>query len=358
MVKIGWKAGPEQYPPMELLSYAVAAEQAGFETIDTSDHIQPWSDEGQATFTWAWFGALAVSTQRIEFGTGLTCPILRYHPSVIAQAGATVGAMAPGRFYISVGTGEALNEYAATGEWPGYDERQERMGEAIQLIRELWKGQPVSWRGKYYRTEKLRIYTLPPKPVPIYVSAMVADSATFAGEHGDGLLTVGGQKPDLYKQMLENFAQGAKKAGKDPSTMPKLIELNVGIAGDQAGQQAEMSEFMTYWAGTLVPALYDQKIYTPAMSAQNGEVVGPEVVKQKGCFSANPDDHVAFLRKHIDLGFTHLYLHYAGPDQGRFLEWYGREVLPRVKSQSDSQGESQSASQESRSGQRPAPALR
>jgi coenzyme F420-dependent glucose-6-phosphate dehydrogenase len=329
-LQIGWKAGPEQYPPQELLEYAVAAEVAGFASIDASDHFHPWSEDGQASFIWAWLGAAAARTSKIELGTGLTCPILRYHPAVIAQAAATMGALAPGRFFLSVGAGEALNEYAATAQWPGFSERQERLGEAIGLIRALWKGEPVTWDGKYYSTRKARLYTLPQQPVPLCVSALVPESAAFAGEHGDGLLTVGGEEPAIYQQMLASFEQGARRAGKDPTKLRRSIELTVGYANDS---QAEMAEYMKYWAGATVPAMYDQKLYTPSMSQKNGAVVGAEVVKRKGCFSANPDDHVAFLRNYGDLGFTHLYIHYAGPDQKGLLAWYGREVLPRLGKQ-------------------------
>jgi coenzyme F420-dependent glucose-6-phosphate dehydrogenase len=151
MLKLGWKAGPEQYPPKELLEYAIAAENAGFDSIDVSDHFHPWSESGQACFSWMWLGAAAVQTSKIVLGTGITCPILRYHPAIIAQASATLGVLAPGRAYLSVGTGEALNEYAATGEWPGYEERQVMLMEAINLIRSLWTGQETTFDG--YITE-------------------------------------------------------------------------------------------------------------------------------------------------------------------------------------------------------------
>lgn len=324
---VGWKAGPEQYPPQELLDYAVEAEAAGFKSIDASDHFHPWSEEGQAAFIWSWLGAVAARTRTIEFGTGLTCPMLRYHPSIIAQAAATLGVMAPGRFYLSVGTGEALNEYSSTGQWPPFKERQERLGEAIALIRALWTRKPITWDGAYYQTHGARLYTAPTQPVPLYVSAMVPESAEFAGEHGDGLLTVGGQQPEIYRQLLANFDKGARKAGKDPTQMPKRIELTVGFSGDE---QAEMAEYLKYWAGTNIPAMYAQNLYTPAMSQKNGAVVGPEIVKSKGCFSAKAEDHVAFLQTYRDMGFTHLYVHYAGPDQANFLRRYGREVLPHM----------------------------
>src|SRR5260370_20781216 len=231
--KIGWKAGTEQFPPQDLLECAIAAEQSGFESIDVSDHFHPWSEAGQSGFTWTWLGAVAARTRTIHMGTGVTCPSLRYHPSVIAQAAATVAVLAPGRTYLAVGTGEALNEYAATRQWPGYTERQERLREAIELIRQLWSGEVVSYRGAYYRTEKARLFTRPDRPIPLYVSAMVPDSAAFAGRHGDGLFTVGGQEPDMYKQIIARFEEGARAAGKDPAQLPRAVEPSVEDPQDE-----------------------------------------------------------------------------------------------------------------------------
>src|SRR5260370_18856588 len=168
MPQLGWKAGAEQYPPTELCDYAVTAEQAGFDLIDVSDHFHPWSEAGQASFTWTWLGAVAVRTNRIHIGPGVTCPILRYHPAVIAQATATVSCFAPGRAYLGVGTGEALNEYPVTKEWPEYQERLERLFQALQLIRALWSGQEVSFRGNYYQTQKATLYTPPATAIAIY----------------------------------------------------------------------------------------------------------------------------------------------------------------------------------------------
>jgi coenzyme F420-dependent glucose-6-phosphate dehydrogenase len=324
----GWKAGPEEYPPVKLMEYAVMAEEAGFESINVSDHFAPWSEEGQACFTWTWLGAVAVRTDQMRLGPGVTCPILRYHPAIIAQAAATLSHFAPGRTYLGVGTGEALNEYAATARWPGYDQRQDMLREAIDLIRELWKGNEVSFEGEYYQTRKARLYTPPVQDIPIYISSLSPNSAKFAGKHGDGIITVGGKKPEAYRQMLKNFESGAREAGRDPTRMPRLIELNV-IYGDdlQSGIQA----MKKYWAGTYIPALFDQKIYTPKMSAQNGEAVGEDTIRQKGCVSSDPDDHIQFAQQYFELGFDQLYFHTAGSGQEQFLKDYGRDVLPRLK---------------------------
>jgi coenzyme F420-dependent glucose-6-phosphate dehydrogenase len=333
MFSLGYKAGPEQYGPNELLEYTIAADEVGFDSVDVSDHFHPWSEEGQACFTWTWLGALAVKTKRISMGPGVTCPILRYHPAIIAQAIATVDVMSDGRAYLAVGTGEALNEYAATGLWPEYPERQEMLAEAIALMRELWKGEDVTFEGDYYQTRKARLYTPPNRQIPIYISSLVPESAEFAGEFGDGLMTVGGQKPEVYKKQLKNFAAGAKKVKKDPAKMPKLIELNAAYTDDK---EAVIAQMQKYWAGTFIPALFNQKIYTPAMSAQNGEAVGADAIAQKMCISAKASDHVKFAKQYIDLGFTHLFFHSAGPNELDFVTRYGKEVLPQIRKTANS----------------------
>ncbi len=329
MLKLGYKIAPEQFPPSELLKQVIAAEEAGFESIDASDHFHPWSENGQACFIWSWLGAAAVSTQSIELGTGLTCPILRYNPAIIAQAAATVSSLAEGRTYLAVGTGEALNEYSVTLEWPQYDERQIRMIEAIGLIRELWTGQKVSFDGCYYRTKNAKLYTLPKNNIPIYISSLVPESAYVAGYYGDGLLTVGGE-PDTqkYGQILSEFEKGARDSGKNLEHLPKAVELFVDYGTDP---ETSIENFMKYWAGALVPALFLNKIYTPEMSAQNGKVVGSDTVRKNACFSENSEDHINFIKKYIDLGFTHIYLHSAASDQIAFLKAYGKDILPALK---------------------------
>ena len=327
-VKFGWKAGSEQYPPQQLLEYAVAAEQAGFDFIDVSDHFHPWSEQGQACFVWTWLGAAAVRTRKIILGTGVTCPILRYHPAIIAQAAATLAAFAPGRSFLGLGTGEPLNEYSATGLWPSYQTRQAQLGEAIQLIRALWKGEPVSYSGTFFKTRKAKLYTRGETSPPIFISALVARSARFAGQYGDGLITVGGESSDAYKEILKSFASGATDAGKDPDQMPRMIEIAVDF-NDNEQQAIEARK--TYWAGTFIPALFTERIYTPALSEQNGNAVGADTIRETVCISSDPEAHIKIARRYIELGFDHLIFHSAGPDQHAFLEAYGRYVLPRLR---------------------------
>jgi coenzyme F420-dependent glucose-6-phosphate dehydrogenase len=338
MLQLGWKAGTEQYPPDELLEYAIAAEEAGFDSIDASDHFHPWAEKGQACFVWTWLGAVAVRTKKIRLGTGVTCPTLRYHPAVIAQAAATVAQLAPKRFFLGVGTGEALNEYSATGQWPDYNIRRAQLGEAINLIRALWTGEKVSHRGVYYQTRKASLYTRPDDAIPLYISSMVPNSAEFAGKHGDGLITVGGEEPETYKRIFENFAKGAKEAGKEPGRMPRMVEIAADFTDDQ---QKAIECRKAYWAGTFVPALFTERIYTPEMSEQNGKAVGSDTISQSVCISVDPEDHIKHAQKYIDIGFDCLFFHAAGPDQRAFIEGYGRHVLPRLRGLA--QAKSQSA---------------
>jgi coenzyme F420-dependent glucose-6-phosphate dehydrogenase len=328
MLRLGWKAGTEQYPPGELLDYAIAAEEAGFDSVGASDHFHPWAEKGQASFVWSWLGAAAAKTKTIILGTGVTCPILRYHPAVIAQAAATVACLAPKRFFLGVGTGEALNEYSAVGQWSDYKIRQSQLAEAIELIRALWAGEKVTHRGAYYQTRQAKLYTLPRDPIPLYISTMVPNSARFAGAYGDGLITVGGEEPETYGQIFKNFEAGAAAANRDRSPMPRVIELGAAYTEDE---RKAIQCRLAYWAGTYVPALFTQKIYTPQMSEQNGQVVGADIVKQSVCISADPEDHIRLARKYIDLGFDHLIFHSAGPDQRRFIESYGKHVLPQLR---------------------------
>jgi G6PDH family F420-dependent oxidoreductase len=275
------------------------------------------------------FLTAAASTQSIELGTGLTCPILRYNPAIIAQAAATISSLAGGITYLPGGTGEALNEYSVTLEWPEYGKRQLHMIEAVKLIRELWTGEKVSFDGCFYQTKKAKLYTLPKNEIPIYISSLVPDSAYVAGYYGDGLLTVGGAKSlDKSKQIISQFEKGAQEAGKTSENLPKAIEIFVEYGVDI---EESLENRKKFWAGAKVHALYINKIYTPEMSAQNGKVVGIEHLRKNGCFSENPDEQIKFVQKFIDAGFTHIYVHSAASDQIAFIKAYGKDVLSSLK---------------------------
>lgn len=327
MVMIGWQGGPEQYDPLELLDQAMAAEKAGFETILVDDHFHPWDPSGQSCYTWSWLGAAAARLNGIEIGTGVTCPILRYNPAIVAQAAATIDRMSPGPVYLGVGTGEALNEYPTTGLWPDYDVRQDMLREAIDLIRALWTGDEVTFDGEYFSVRKARLYTAPRRDIPIYISSLVPGSASFAGRYGDGLIATG-NPPDVLRQIIASFDDGARKEGKDPGQMPKSVLYNVAYTDDA---DAAVKVQKKYWASTILHAMYLQNIYTPEMSAANGAVVGDDTVRNGMCISTDPGEHARFAQRYIDAGFNRLYIHTAGPDQYEFIESYGRGVIPIIR---------------------------
>ena len=328
MVTIGWQGGPEQYDPLELLDQAVAAENAGFETILVDDHFHPWDPSGESCFTWSWLGAAAARLNGIEIGTGVTCPILRYNPVIVAQAAATIDRMNPGPFYLGVGTGEALNEFPTTGLWPDYYTRQDMMREAIELMRALWSGAEVTLDGYYFTAKKAKLYTPPRRDIPIYISSLVPDSAFFAGKYGDGLITSG--SPDTVRQIVANFNKGARDAGKDPEAMPKMTLYNVAFTDDV---DAAVAIQRKYWASTILNAMYTQNIYTPKLSAMNGSVVGNDTIRNSMCISTDPAEHADFAQKFLDAGVDRLYVHSAGPDPYAFIGNYGRHVIPMIKEQ-------------------------
>src|SRR5271157_304489 len=327
MVTVGWQGGPEQYDPLELLDQAVAAEKAGFETILVDDHFHPWDPSGQSCFTWSWLGAAAARLNGIEIGTGVTCPILRYNPAIVAQAAATIDRMNPGPVYLGVGTGEALNEYPTTGLWPGYNMRQDMLRESMDLIRALWTGAEITYEGDYYDTRKARLYTPPRRNIPIYISSLVPESAYFAGRYGAGLISVG-NPPDVMRLLISNFDAGAREAGKDPEQMPKMVLFNVSYTDDV---DTAVQIHRKTWASTAIHAMYLQNIYTPEMAAMNGAVVGNDFLRDHMSISTDPEVHARFAQQFIDAGFNRLYVHSSGPDQFEFIENYGKSVIPLIK---------------------------
>ena len=204
--------------------------------IGVSDHFQPWRHHGgHAPAALTWLGAAAIATERAVLGTSVLTPTLRYHPSVVAQSFATLGCLAPGRVFLGVGTGEALNETPATGEeFPGRKERRLRLAEAIKLIRLLWTEERVDFEGDYYRTSKATIYDRPEEPVPIYVAASGPLAAKLAGRVGDGFICTSGKDPALYDELLGKVAEGAEAAGRDPASIRRMIEVKVSYDRDRA----------------------------------------------------------------------------------------------------------------------------
>ena len=218
MLRLGYKASAEQFGPNELLDYAILAERLGFDSVFISDHFQPWRHhDGHAPFSLAWLGALGARTTRLLMGTSVLTPTFRYHPSVVAQAFATLATMFPERLILGVGTGESLNEVPAVGlTWPEPKERTARLKEALTLIRQLWSEPRLSFRGQFYRTENATIYDLPAKLPPIYVAGAGPVMARYAGQSAEGYICTSGKAPQLYRDtLLPNVAAGVQASGTD-----------------------------------------------------------------------------------------------------------------------------------------------
>src|SRR4051794_1620031 len=233
-VRIGYKASAEQFGPRELLDYAVRAEGAGFELVTVSDHFQPWRHHGgHAPAAMAWLAAAGQRTESVTLGTSVLTPTLRYHPAVVAQTFATLAELSPGRIFLGVGTGEAMNETPATGGvFPGRKERRLRLAEAIKLIRRLWREERVDFDGEYYKADRATVYDRPDEPVPIYVAASGPLAAKLAGRVGEGFICTSGKDPDLYRELLDKVAEGAEAAGRDADAIARMIEIKVSYDRD------------------------------------------------------------------------------------------------------------------------------
>ena len=324
---IAYVASHEQFPTPRLIEWTVLAEQAGFDAMWASDHFQPWMDiQGHAGHAWITLAALTQRTTGMLLGTGVTCPTFRNNPANVAQAFASLGVLAPGRVFLGVGTGEALNEVPAGGGWGRYAERAERLVEAITIIRALWEGDWVSYHGTYHHVEEAKIFDKPAQQVPIYVAAGGPKSARLAGMHGDGLGTVGGVFGEAGKRVLKSFEAGAREAGKDPATMARLVELFVVLGDEEAALRAGR-----HWLFSgAIDGLFD--VPDPRRIRQIAEErTTPRAVIERWVVSPDPAVHVAAIRELAAQGFTHIFIHAPQEDQERFIEVYGRDVLPAVR---------------------------
>ena len=230
MTKIGYACMLEQFHPTDLLDWAERAEGAGFDAgFQVSEHFHPWTpQQGQAAFAWSFMGALGQRT-KLPFGTAVTCPGFRYHPAVIAHAAATLGAMYPGRFWLGLGAGEALNEHVIGGEWPEVGIRSAMMFEAIEVITKLFSGKVVKHDGDYFTMESARLYTRPEQPVPIYVATAGPINAKRTGRYADGIITVGAADEKIA-MLWDKFREGAREEGKDPGAMRTQLQIHISWA--------------------------------------------------------------------------------------------------------------------------------
>ena len=329
-LRLGYKASAEQFGPVELLDLGIHAEEVGFDSVVVSDHFQPWRHTGgHAPFSFAWLGALGAKTQRVQMGTSVVTPTFRYHPSVVAQAMGTLGVLFPDRVMLGIGTGESLNEVAPTGiVWPDFRERFARLREAVTLMRRLWSEERVTYSGTYYNTSNATVYDKPPGGVPLLIAAGGPQMAKYAGRVGDGFICTSGKGTELYRdQLLPAFEEGAREAGRDPSTLDKMIEVKVSFDTDR---QRALDDTRV-WGALALSAQEKVHVEDPVEMERLADALPTERTATRWLVSTDAEEHVEQIRFYIDLGFNHLVFHAPGNDQRRFMDLYAEKVLPLLR---------------------------
>lgn len=317
-MRIGYSLSTEEHGPNELVQYARLAEDSGFDYAMISDHYHPWIDaQGSSPFVWTVIGGIAGATERIELGTGVTCPTVRYHPALIAQAAATAAVMLPGRFTLGVGTGENLNEHIYGDRWPPWDVRGAMLEEAVEIIRSLWTGEWITHRGDHFVVENAKLYTLPDELPPIAVAAGGPKAAELAGRVGDALVNY---SPD--PEVANAFAA----AGGDGK--PRYVQLNVCWAEDEA--EARRTAYRICPNVALQGELGNQLPH-PRHYEQAVQLVTEDDVAEVITCGPDPELHLAAIRHCVDAGYDHVHVYQVGPEQEPFFRFYEREILPQLR---------------------------
>ena len=318
MALVGFHASHEQFAPSELLRLVQAAEAAGFQAAMCSDHFHPWSRaQGQSGHAWAWLGA-AMARTRCPFGV-VNSPVGRYHPAVIAQAAATLAEMHGDRFWLAAGSGEALNECITGERWPAKDVRNRRLREAVDVMRALWRGEEVNHDGEF-TVARARLYTLPPKPLPIIAAALSPETARWAGEWADGLITVS-QPRDKLRKVIEAFREGGG-TGK-----PVHLQVKLSWAATEADARDGAHE---QWRTNVFESTVSEDLRTPEQFEAAAKFVTPRDLDPAVRVSADLSRHAAWLQEDLDAGIDQLLLHNVNRGQDAFIEAFGREVLPQL----------------------------
>jgi G6PDH family F420-dependent oxidoreductase len=315
-VELGYAISSEEHAPLDLVANAARAEEAGFGFALVSDHFHPWIDrQGSSPFVWSVLGGIAARTERLRVGTGVTCPTIRIHPAIVAQAAATAAAMLPGRFFLGVGTGENLNEHVLGDRWPPSSLRREMLEEAVAVMRELWRGELTTHRGRHYTVENARLYTLPDEPIEVMVAAGGPMSAELAGRIGDGFV---GTTPET--ELLEAFEE-AGGSGK-----PRFGQLTVCWA--ESEKEAKRAAYEV-WPNAALRGTLAQELPLPSHFEAAAEMVSEEDVAATVVCGPDAERFVEAIDSFVEAGYDHVYVHQVGPDQHGFIRFAERELLPR-----------------------------
>jgi coenzyme F420-dependent glucose-6-phosphate dehydrogenase len=317
MPELGFALSSEDHPPNELVRQAALAERAGFTFALISDHFHPWVDaQGHSPFVWTTLGGIAQATEKIRVGTGVTCPMIRIHPAIVAQAAATVATMMPGRFALGVGSGENLNEHVLGDRWPLPDERLEMLDEAIAVMRLLWQGGEQTHRGKHYTVDHARVYDLPDGPVEVHVAASQSNAARLAGQIGDGMIST---SPD------EELVKAFEDAGGNGK--PKLGMIHVAYDKDA---EKGLERAFELWPNTALKGPLGQELATPSDFEEAAEMVEREDLAPTTPHGPDPEPYLALIRRYGEAGFTHVFVHQIGSNQDEFADFAARELIPNT----------------------------
>jgi len=316
-MELGYALSSEEHGPNDLIRNAKAAEDAGFTFALISDHYHPWVDaQGQSPFVWSVIGGIAQATDRLRLGTGVTCPTIRIHPAIIAQAAATSAVMMEGRFFLGVGTGEELNEHILGDRWPAPQVRLEMLEEAIEVMRLLWKGGYQTHTGTHYTVEQARLYTLPDEPPPVAVAAAQPNAAELAGRLGDALVGVGSDS-----EIVEKFEQGGGK-GK-----PRYAQMTVCYA--ETDEEARKTA-VEIWPNAGLEGPLSQELAITTHYEAAIELLTEDDIAEAVICGPDPERHLEAIREHEQAGYDHVYVHQVGRDQESFFRFYEKEILPKV----------------------------
>ena len=327
-IRFGYRAVAEQYSPTELLDFAVRAENQGFEFISISDHFHPWFHKGgHAPFAWVWIASAAERTKRVMIGTGVTTPINRFHPAIVAQCFATLGSMYPGRVYLGLGTGEAMNEVPVGQRWPPFRERERRVEESLDIIRALWDKDFVTYRGNHFSVRDAHIYDKPGKPVPVYVAASGPRMAELAGRRADGLYTTPAKHEKISEVLMPALKKGALSAGRRPEDVRRMILCNVSWDEDYDRALASIAR----WRAVAVPHSFEKEVWDPRELDRLGEGVPIEDLAWRWTVCTNLEDVLKKIEGYVGLGFDEIEIRSGSPDEPAFIEKFGRETLPYLR---------------------------
>lgn len=327
-VRFGYRAVAEQYPPQRLLEFAQSAEKWGFEFISISDHFHPWFHVGgHAAFAWTWLASAAERTRKIRIGTGVTSPIHRYHPAIIAQAFATLGVTYPGRICLGLGTGEAMNEIPVGQRWPPFEERVARVEESLKIIRALWENDFTTFKGRYFSVKDANLYERPSKPIPIYLAASGPTMAEMAGRCADGLYTAPTQEKTVREVLFPSLKRGAKEASRDFDSINKLTFCNV--VWDKDYDRAR--EAILRWRATAYPGIFGKREWDPRKLDELGKKVSMKDLIWRWIICTDLDEAIKGVEKCISLGFNEVEIRSCSPNEKEFIRKFGREALPYLR---------------------------